>query len=153
MLDAQTLFNGRLIRIQLLAGALLVVGTVIIAAVGGGFVGWIFAIVAVVAVAATFTEIPQRWLLARNARSLLGKRVDVTIGRDNLRFSSELATTDVPWSSLTAVLSNVRTVVFVRDRFHFGYLPASAFDSATDMARFTRFAQERVASASRVSDG
>lgn len=52
----------------------------------------------------------------------------------------------VPWSALTAVRSNARTVIFVRDRVLLGYLPASAFASPADQADIVRFARERIAS-------
>ncbi len=75
------------------------------------------------------------------------------MGADGVQFSNEVATTYVPWSSLTAVRSNPRTVLFMRDRFMVGYLPASAFSSHVEQADVVRFVEERIASTSRVGRG
>jgi hypothetical protein len=151
-LDARTLMNARLIWLQLVTGIIiLLIGVAL--AVGGASYGWFMALVAALVLAVAHTGPGQRWLITRNSRSLLGRRIEVTVGPDTLRFAGDLATTEVRWSSLTAVLSNERTVVFMRDRVFLGYLPASAFASAADQAEFVRLAQERVAGEARVSRG
>jgi hypothetical protein len=93
----------------------------------------------------------QRWLIARDGRSLLGKRTEVTVGTDGFQFSNEVATSYVPWSSLTAVRSNTRTVLFLIDRVIAGYIPASAFSSPDEQAEVVRFVEDRIADESRVA--
>ena len=87
----------------------------------------------------------QRLLISMRHRSLLGKTTEVTIEDDGLRFESSLASTFVPWTSISAVRSNSQTVAFFRDRILLGYIPSSAFDSPAAQANVTRLAQARVA--------
>jgi hypothetical protein len=148
-LDARALYHdGPLNRVDLIVDALaLLIGLGL--AASGYLFGLVIVLVAALFLVSRRLQPLQRLLIARNGRSLLGKRTDVTIGADGFRFSNEVATTFVPWSSLTTVRSNARTVLFVRDRFIAGYVPASAFSSPGEQAAVVRFVQERIGGESR----
>ena len=70
----------------------------------------------------------------------------MTIDDEGLRFENPLASSFVPWSSITAVRSNSQTVAFFRDRVLLGYIPSSAFDSPAAEARVVALAQARISS-------
>ncbi len=152
-LDARALsYDARLNRLDLIAGVLAV-----LIGLGLAASGYLFGLVIATGAALIFIsrrlQPIQRRLIARNGRSLLGKRTEVTVGADGFQFSNEVATTHVPWSSLTAVRSNTRTVLFLIDKVIAGYIPASAFGSPGEQAEVVRFVQERIAGHSRVNRG
>jgi Bacterial PH domain len=151
-LAARDLLNARHSRVDLIVYTAAVLLGLAWAAAGIPF-GLLIAIIAAIGLASRRFQPIERLLITRNARSLLGKRTEVTIDADGLQFSNAVATTYVPWSSLTAVRSNARTVLFTIDRVIAGYIPASAFSSPGEQADVVRFAQERMASESRVSRG
>jgi hypothetical protein len=150
-LDAQALYHdGRLNRVDLILDAIaLLIGLTLAAS------GYLFGLLLVVAaalflVSRRFQPI-QRLLVNRYRRSLVGKQTKVTVSADGFEFSNEVATTFVPWSSVTAVRSNTRTVLFLIDRVIAGYIPASAFSSPGEQADFVRFVRECIAAHSRVN--
>jgi hypothetical protein len=69
-----------------------------------------------------------------------------------LGFANSVASTFVPWSSLTSVSSNDKTVAFIRDRVLMGYIPSSAFASIREQAEIVEFATLRVAATARRQD-
>jgi hypothetical protein len=150
-LDARAVsYDARLNRLDLIAGALaLLIGLGL--AASGYLFGLVIAIGAVLFFISRRLQPIQRWLIARDGRSLLGKRTEVTVGTDGFQFSNEVATSYVPWSSLTAVRSNTRTVLFLIDRVIAGYIPASAFSSPDEQAEVVRFVEDRIADESRVA--
>jgi YcxB-like protein len=144
-LDARALsYDARLNRLDpILGGLALLIGLVL--AASGYLFGLLIAIGAGLFFVSRRLQPIQRWLIARNGRSLLGKRTEVTVGADGFRFSNEVASTYIPWSSVTAVRSNTRTVLVLIDRVIAGYIPASAFSSPGQQANLVRFVQERIA--------
>ncbi len=61
-----------------------------------------------------------------------------------LRFANELGASQFPWKTMTAVFSNAKITVFMRDRAVLGYIPARAFESDADRQRMIDFATSRV---------
>ena len=150
--DARVLLNHRINRLHLVGDSFfLVVGLALLLA--GQLIGLPIAGVSGAMLAASQVQPVQRWMIARQARSLLGKRSEVTVSPAGLHFVGELATMDIPWSSLTEVRSNTRTVIFVRDRVLAGYIPASAFQAPAEQAELVRFAEGRIAGEPQVSLG
>jgi hypothetical protein len=152
-LDAQALYHdGPLNRVDLIVDALaLLIGLTL--AASGNLIGLLLVVAAALFLVSRRFQPIQRLLVNRYRRSLIGKRTDVTVGADGFEFSNEVATTFVPWSSVTAVRSNKRTVLFLIDRVIAGYIPASAFSSPDEQADVVRFVQERIAGHSRVNHG
>ena len=84
------------------------------------------AIVAAALLTASQLQVVQRWMINRNAGSLMGQRTDVTFDATGIRMVGELGSSDVPWSVLTAVRADDRTVIFVREKVLAAYLPATS---------------------------
>jgi hypothetical protein len=152
-LDAQALYHdGRLNRVDLIVDALaLLIGLPL--AASGYLFGLLLVVVAALFLVSCRFQPLQQLLVNRYRRSLIGKRTIVTVAADESEFSNEVATTFVPWSSVTAVRSNTRTVLFLIDRVIAGYIPASAFSSHGERADVVRFVQERITGHSRVNRG
>lgn len=151
-LDARGLLGARLKRIDVIVDvAALVLG--LLAAAGGYPLGLLIAFGAAMFLVGTRFQPLQRWLIARNSRSLLGRTIDISVETDGLRSTGELGTSFFPWSTLTAVRSDARTVIFMRDRVLLAYVPASSFSSPAHQAEIIRYARERIAGESQVTRG
>jgi Bacterial PH domain len=83
----------------------------------------------------------------RRARSVLGQPIQLDIGDDGIRSQAPQGTTHIPWSSLTEVRSNERTVIFVRDRLLLAYAPAVSFASVAEQAEVVVFSRDQIAAA------
>jgi hypothetical protein len=117
----------------------------------GSLVG--FVLIAIAAGALVSRRPIHRWAFGRQYRSMLGKRARVTVGDDALLFASEVGSSEVPWSAITAVRSNDRTVIFLRDRLLAGYIPAASFASKAEQADLVHFASERIGDERQVRRG
>jgi hypothetical protein len=140
--DARNLLGQRANRFDLVLDVAAIVGGLVLIALGQVAIG-LFLVLAAIAFR-VLTRKVQKLVIARQARSLLGRRTQVTVDDEAVRFAGELGSTEVPWSSLTDVRSDDRTVIFVRDRLLAGYLPATAFASPEEQATFVRAAAGRV---------
>jgi len=141
--DARALANVGLARIDLLVdvAALVFAGAAI--ALGFVLLGIAVAVVAILPLLGSVSHPFQRALIAWRFGSLLGKPTTVTMDGEGVRFENEVASTFVPWSSVTDVRSSSRTVALFRDRVLLGYVPASAFASPQAQARVVAFARAR----------
>lgn len=77
-------------------------------------------------------------------RSLLRQTTEVTVEDAGLRFENPLATSFIPWTSITVVRSNRETLAFFRDNTLMGYIPALAFELPEAQARVADFARSRI---------
>jgi hypothetical protein len=141
-LDARNLLGRRANRFDLVLDVAAIVGGLVLIALGQVAIG-LFLVLAAVAFRAITRPI-QKAVISRQARSLLGQRAQVSVDEKGLRFVGELGSTEVPWSSLTHVRADHRTVIFVRDRLLAGYLPATAFASPEEQADFVRAVTARL---------
>ncbi len=92
-------------------------------------------------------DVLDRLLGRRRARTVLDQPIELEISDDGLLWQGPQGTSHVPWSSMTEVRSNERTVVFVRDRLLLAYAPAASFASAAEQAEVIAFSRERIAAA------
>ncbi len=83
----------------------------------------------------------------RRVRSLLDHPIELDIDSDGVVWHGPTGTSHIPWSSLTDVRTNERTVIFVRDRVLVAYAPTSAFASAAELANVVAFSRDRIGSA------
>jgi hypothetical protein len=144
--DARRLVNARANRTHLLVDSLfLFVGGALI--VAGQWIGVPIAIVAATLLTASQLQVVQRWMVGRNAGSLMGRRTDVTFDATGIRMVGELGSSDVPWSVLTSVRADERTVIFVRGSVLAAYLPATSFAGPDEQRALVRFADERLTEA------
>lgn len=143
-LDAQAvLVDLRLKDFHLVGDLVLLFGGLAIGVAGYPF-GFLLAIFGVLLLLFSQVDFVRRWQVNRYHGSLMGRRVTVVADEAGLHYASELATSNVPWSTLTAVRSNEDTVVFLRERALFGYVPASAFESSDEQLEFVRFARAHI---------
>ena len=142
-LDARALLNARLNRLHLIGDGLAVAFGLGLA--GAGFsVGLLIAILALALLTASQYQPLQRWIsVGARVASWEGPSRWSSTGT-GCGLSGELGATSIPWSSLTAVQSNAKTVIFVRDRVLAGYVPASSFASPADQADLVSYADERI---------
>jgi hypothetical protein len=142
--DARALASPNLIRLDLVADAIGLGLAVMMFALGYPLIGVAVAVIAVLSLVGSVFHPFQRAMISLRAGSMLGKEARVTIDDEGARFEGELGTTFVPWSTVSAVRSNNRTMALFRDRMLLGYVPASAFSSPAHQAEVVAFARSRV---------
>ena len=76
---------------------------------------------------------------------MIGGTIEIRLGDDGLRFKTPVSEGSVPWSAVTALRENERTVIFMRDRISIADIPASAFQSAEQRAEIVGYALDRMA--------
>lgn len=113
--------------------------------VAGSLWGVIIAVSAGLSLAGSRFHPLQRALIAMRFRTILGRMTEVTIDDEGLRFENSLASSFVPWSSITAVRSNSQTVAFFHDQVLLGYVPSAAFASPRAQADVVASADARIA--------
>jgi len=148
--DARALAHSGLARLDLVVdSAALLVALVLFAINDVVPLAALLAVIAVLSLIAGRFHLLERALLAVRFRSILGRTTEVRIEDDGLHYANPLATSFVPWSSITNVKSNSQTVVFLRGRLLMTYLPSIAFESAVAQAEAVAFARERIATPAR----
>ena len=143
-LEAGRFFQARLYRAFYIAfGAGLVVGGVVflINPTVGVFIMAFCGLLLI----ATRLEPLDRFIGRRRFRSVLDQPIQLSLGEEGIFWEGPQATSHVPWTSLTEVRSNERTVLFVRDRMLIAYAPAASFATAEEQAEVVAFARERIA--------
>ena len=144
--DARALLNARTNRLHLIVdSAFLFVGGALV--VAGQWIGVPIAIVAAALLTASQLQGVQRWMIGRNAGSLMGQSTEVTFDATGIRMVGELGSSDVPWSVLTSARADERTVIFVRGDVLAAYLPATSFAGRDEQQALVRYADERIAEA------
>ncbi len=142
--DAHALAGPGLARFDLIVDSLALVLAVVMVATGFALLGAIVAAIAVLSLLGSRSHPIQRALIGIRFRSLLGQATAVTAGDDGLRFDNALGSSFIPWSSISTVRSNDRTVAFFRDRVLMGYIPSIAFASQAAQEEFVAFARARI---------
>jgi hypothetical protein len=145
--DAHALTHVGLVRFDLIVDVAAVLFGIVLLATGNLLLGAAVIVIAGLSLAGSRFHPLQRALIAFRFRSLLGHATAVTIEDEGLRFENPVATSFVPWSSITAVRSNTETVAFFRDRVLMGYIPSTAFDSPAALAKLVDLAKSRISPA------
>ena len=101
-------------------------------------------VLAVLSLAGTRSHFMQRAVIALRYRSLLGRTTTVTIDTEGVRLENPLASSFVPWSTITQVRSNDQTVVFLHDSVMVGYVPSLAFGSSAAQMKLVTYARARI---------
>ena len=152
MIDAVHLHQSGIYRLVTFAVALMLLSALILAAMASAFADlrWLLLVAGLLAAWGTLTLVVARgrrllrWGVRRNARSVLGGTVELMLGDDGITTTARYSSGFVPWSQLTGVREDERTVLFVRDRVLLGYAPSTAFASAEHRAAVLRFAREQI---------
>ncbi len=83
----------------------------------------------------------------RQLRSLIGGTTELALSEEGIAFSGPLSFGHIPWTSITEVRANGRTVLFVGDRLPLAYAPATAFATPEEMAAVVAYSSRQVAAA------
>jgi hypothetical protein len=143
-LDAGRLFAARSLGLYRLAfGVGLLVGAILI--LYDPSVG--LPIVAFCAIMLLLTQFPviNRLLGRRRLRSLLGRTMELALRDDGIAWVGPLSSGHIPWSSVTEVRANSRTVLFMGDRLVLVYAPAASFASVDEQSAVIEYARRRIA--------
>jgi hypothetical protein len=142
--DARALANPTLARVDLLVDVIALGLAPVSLAVGYQILGVIVLVIALLSLLGRHSHPFQRAVISMRARSVLGRETRVTLDETGAHFESGLGTAFVPWSSVTDVRANHRTVALFRDRLLLGYVPASAFSSVDQQHEAVAFARSKV---------
>jgi hypothetical protein len=151
--DAQSALGSLTMNTFHLAGdaALIVVGTAF--ALVGYVIGYFIVILGLIFLSISQVAPFQRWLVNRYRGSLLNQPVTVNIDEEGLRFATPLASTTVPWATMTTIRTSDRSIVFLRGRSPLGYLPSAAFLHDAERTAFVEYARARITAKSAMSSG
>lgn len=83
----------------------------------------------------------------RQARSVIGRTIQLAFGDDGILWDGPQAKAHIPWTSITEVRANARTVLFVRDRMLLAYAPADSFATAGEQAEVVAYSRRQIAAA------
>jgi Bacterial PH domain len=148
-LEAGKFLQARLIRTYYLVfGIGLVIGAFV--SFINLFVGLFILIFSALMLITTRLAMLDRLVGRRRARSVLGEPIQLQIGDDGIDWQGPQGTSHVPWSSLTEVRSNERTVIFIRDRLLLAYAPVTSFATAAEEAEVVAYSRARIAAANMV---
>jgi Bacterial PH domain len=147
--DARALAQSGLARLDLVVDSAALLFAAVLAFNDAVPLAALVAVIAILSLLGSRLHPLQRALLAIRFRSILGRTTEVRIEDDGLHYSNPLATSFIPWSSITTVKSNSQTVAFLRGRLLITYLPSIAFESAVAQADAVAFARERIATPAR----
>ncbi len=89
----------------------------------------------------------RRMILGYRSRGMVGQQTLVRVDDDAIHASNDLGSATIPWSSLTAVRADAKTVILVREGLLIFYLPAEAFRSDAERSAFEEAARDHIAHA------
>jgi hypothetical protein len=144
ILDAVRLHQASfLARARALLAAIAVVGAVI-ALVGDPRIGLSVAIFGILMLGLTWVQVLDRWLVANRGRGVIGGTCEYVVDDRGLHYQHPLGSGDLPWSALTQIRADDKSIVFGRDRVLAAYIPMIAFSSPAERDAVLAFARERV---------
>ena len=144
ILDAVRLHQATLLgRARALLGVIVLAG-LLITVVGDLKVGLSVAIFGVLMLGLTWVQFFDRLLIANRGRGVIGENSEFVIDDEGIHYRHTLGLGDLPWSALTNVRADERSIVFGRDRVLAAYIPTSAFSSPAERDNFLVFAQAHV---------
>jgi hypothetical protein len=141
--DARALSTVRLSQLEVIVGFVVLVYGLSILAVGVS-AGILVAVVAGLGLIDSRQHLLLRALVAIHFRSILARTTEVAMDDDGLHYKNPLGSSFVPWSSMTTIRQNSRTVGFFRGHVLLGYIPSVAFDSPEARVAVVAFAQTRI---------
>ena len=97
--------------------------------------------------ASTWVRFLDRWRYAKSGRGVMGGTCEYLVDDRGLHYRTPLSSGDMPWSALTTVRANDRSIVFARDRVMAAYIPTVVFASPAERESFLAFARERIGGA------
>ena len=145
-LEAGRFFQARLLRWYYLGFcAGLLVGAVVAVFYLSAGLGIVF--FCAVMLLTTRFAVMDRLFGRRQARSLIGRTIELSLGDDGILWDGPLATARIPWTSITEVRANARTVLFVGDRLVLAFAPAHSFVTTDEQAEVVAYSRRQIAAA------
>lgn len=137
------------LRVMMILGV--VIGLVLVFTVDRT-VGLVVTLVNILLLASTWIQFVDRWLIARTARGVFGATCEFVVDDRGIHYEHPLGNGHLPWSALTLVRANDKSIVFRRDRVMAAYIPTIAFASQAERESFLVFARSRVGGSPQLSD-
>jgi hypothetical protein len=142
--DAAQLYSSALVgRIRGVLALMAVVG-VLIALAGDLQIGLSVGIFGMLMLGLTWIRFMDRWLYANRGRGVMGETCEYVVDDRGIHYQHPLGSGDLPWSALTDVQSNEKSILFKRDRVLAAYVPTIAFSSQAEREAFLEFARAHV---------
>jgi hypothetical protein len=136
-------------RMALISLAALAAGIALTVA-GDGRFGPGIALFGILTLGLTVLRGPERWLVNRRAQGIVGGFSELVLGDDGVAFASPQAAGRIPWSAITQVREDARSVVLLRDRVLVVFAPAAAFGPPERRAEIVAYARAKIAAAGGV---
>jgi len=92
------------------------------------------------------------WLLRRTGRGYIGEMTEYLVNDDGIRYAGPLGSGLLPWSRITSVRVDDKSIAFGRDRILAAWVPTGAFESPTERDAFIAFARARVPARATVAE-
>lgn len=150
-LEAGRFFQASLVRrIYLASGAGLLVGGLLMSQ--NLSVGLTVLLFSAFMILTTRFAVVDRLFGRRQFKSVIGRPVVLTLDDNGILLDGPQATSHIPWSSITEVRANPRTVLFVRDKMLLAYAPAASFATPSEQAAVVAYSRKQIAGAQREPD-
>ena len=92
----------------------------------------------------TLVPVLDRLILRNRGRGVMGETCTYVIDDLGVHYRHPLGSGDMPWSAITDVRMNDKSITFGRDRVLAAWLPTSAFATPADRDAFVAFARAHV---------
>jgi hypothetical protein len=144
LLDAVRLHQTTFLARARAALAVIVLAGLAITVVGDPKLGLSVAIFGLLMLGLTWVQFLDRWLIGNRGRGMIGETSEYVIDDGGIHYTHTLGSGDLPWSALTTIRANERSIVFGRDRVLAAYIPTSSFSSSAERDAFIAFARAHV---------
>ena len=144
MTDATRLHQSQFLARYRAVMVLVAVVGVVLAIVFDQSIGVTVAIFGLLLLAMTWMQFVDRRLARSRGRGFVGGEVEYVLDDAGIHYHVPVASGVIPWSALTKVRANDRSIVFSRERALVAWVPVTAFRSATERDAFLAFAQAHV---------
>ena len=92
----------------------------------------------------TLVPFLDRMLLRNRGRGVMGEKCTYLIDDLGVHYQHPLGSGDMPWSAVTDVRVNDKSITFGRDRVLAAYIPTGAFGTQSERDAFVAFARAHV---------
>jgi hypothetical protein len=145
MLDANRVHLARFWRIYRLVFMVTAVIGLTLAIVVNVTIGVTVLVLALLMLALTWFHGIDTWLLRRSGRGYIGETTEYLIDDEGIRYAGPLGNGLLPWSRITSVRADKKSIAFGRDRILAAWVPSDAFDTPAERDAFIAFVRTHVA--------
>jgi hypothetical protein len=148
-IDASRLLQARVRRAYDLAATGGIVLGLGVALLADAWFGTLLVLWGIVVLVMSREKVLARRFVARRGGRAMGGTLELLLGQDGITYRSPGSSGELPWSVLTDVRADDRSVVFVSGRAMSAYAPTAAFETREQCAAAIEFARARIAAARR----